>query len=89
MKLIPEAIIEATWFRDKGRDPSLHFQHSPPYHHHLKAMTDINEIAKQFVNFYYTNFDNNATRGALIDLYVRGLLGSFKREGELTFYMAA
>ncbi|KZP23574.1 NTF2-like protein [Athelia psychrophila] len=32
-------------------------------------MADINEIAKQFVGFYYSAFDNNAERQSLINLY--------------------
>lgn len=33
-------------------------------------MADINEIAKQFVGFYYSAFDDNTKRQSLIDLYV-------------------
>jgi hypothetical protein len=31
-------------------------------------MADINSIAKQFTDFYYTTFDSN--RGSLLSLYV-------------------
>ena len=47
--------------------------HTQLEHHRLllQAMADINAIAKQFTDFYYTTFDSN--RANLASLYVRHL----------------